>query len=51
MEKMKQVELKKYKFEKRNVPKIKALSGNSGPSGFHRKVKIQRFLNQVFKLN
>ena len=47
---MKEVELKKYKFEKRSVSKLKALSGNSGQSGFHRGVQSQLFLNQVFKL-
>ena len=42
--------VKKEKFEYRVVSRLKAFSGNSGPSRFHRRVKKQRFLNQVSKL-
>ena len=48
MEKMKQVQLKKYKFEYRGASSPKAVFGNSGQSKFHRAVQFQRFPNQVF---
>ena len=48
MEKMEYVELKKYKFEYRGLLRLKALSGNSGPSRFHSRVQIQRNPNKVF---
>ena len=37
---MKQVELKKYKFEHRSRSRLKALSGNSGSSSFPKGVQL-----------
>ena len=42
--------MKKYRFEKRGMSRLKALSGNSGPSEFPRGVQNQRFLYQFLKL-
>ena len=44
--KIKQVELKKFKFEHRCMSRLKALSGNSGPSRLHIGLPIQRILNK-----
>ena len=48
--KTKQVEMMKYKFEYRGMSRLKALSGKSGLSRFHRRKKNQRFSNQIFQL-
>ena len=47
---MENVELKNYKLEYRVVSRLKALSGKSGPSRFHRRVQIQQFFYQDYKL-
>ena len=38
----------KFEFEYRGMSRLKVLSGNSGPSRFHRRVQIQQFLEQTF---
>ena len=46
---LKQVELKKDKFEYPGKSRLKPLSGNSGPSKIHGGEKLQRLLNQAFQ--
>ena len=43
---MKQVELKKHKFEYPGMSKLKALSGNSGASRFHWGQQFNDFVNK-----
>ena len=40
---MKYVELKKYEFENAGMSRLRALSGNFGPSGFHNTEQIKDF--------
>ena len=46
---MKQIELTNYEFENQGMSRLMALSGISGPPGFHYVAKNQQLISEMYK--